>query len=229
MDRATEAFRDRVQLDHNSREPRVLSVIPIPSQPAPDFRYLRQTPRSSSCTNNFSIHPKSCHNHPQCTVKNSTRLGFNSSSHLILSTSDFTSLWIQLLICKTEIIFTSRMLLSRSNRRNHWSAYPKNGSLPLPGVQFSQPHHHYQLTDTEPVNTLPIHVATLQRRTWSQILSAYYVWFPRNSRATSLAVWLGSSVRYQRSSFWYKSCYPWGVFEQTTWFIHHQNFRIFCF
>lgn len=32
---------------------------------------------------------------------------------------------------------------------------------PLPGVQFSQPHHHYQLTDTEPVNTLPIHVANI--------------------------------------------------------------------
>lgn len=62
---------------------------------------------------------------------------------------------------------------------------------PLPGVQFSQPHHHYQLTDTEPVNTLPKHVANItgeepDLRFYPLTTSG----FLETPRATSLAVWL---------------------------------------
>ena len=76
MEQTTEAFRGRVQLDHNSREPWVLSVS-FQSPPS-----LLQT--SDTCVkhqevplaqNNFSIHPKSYHNHSQCTEKTAQDLG----------------------------------------------------------------------------------------------------------------------------------------------------------
>ena len=75
MEQTTEAFRGCVQLDHNSREPRVLSVS-FQSPPS-----LLQT--SDTCVkqevplaqNNFSIHPKSYRNRPQCTVKTAQDLG----------------------------------------------------------------------------------------------------------------------------------------------------------
>ena len=61
----------------------------------------------------------------------------------------------------------------------------------LPGVQFSQPHHPYQLSDTEPVNTLPKHVASL---TGEEPDLRFYLLttsgFPETPRAASLAVWL---------------------------------------
>lgn len=38
---------------------------------------------------------------------------------------------------------------------------PEMDPYPLPGIQLSQPHHCYQLTDVEPVNTLHKYVANI--------------------------------------------------------------------